>query len=171
MKTYAAFLCLLALTPSAFAEQRDQNVVGIGPWDISTSTKAGKFDSCSMTRTDGDLGITFVRSEDGLILALDSPKWKLERGKSYTVRLTAGGQSVDAKALAETRVVTIAMADGSFNANLKAANTLQVRGEGATLRVPLLKSALALERLEQCFEKNSRESPETNPFVAPGRKP
>lgn len=169
-KSYAAFVCFLFLTPSALAEQRDQTVA-IGPWDITTTTKAGKFESCSMTRTDGDLGISFVRAEDGLLLLLDSPKWKLERGKSYPVRLTAGGQSVEAKALAETRVVTIALADRSFNANLRAANTLEVKGEGATLRVPLYKSALALERLELCFERNIREGPETNPFVAPGRKP
>jgi hypothetical protein len=30
---------------------------------------------------------------------------------------------------------------------------------------------LALERLDMCFEKNVREGPETNPFVAPSRKP
>ena len=61
--------------------------------------------------TAGDLGISFVRGEDGLLLLLDSPKWKLERGKAYTVRLTAGGQSVEAQALAETKGVTIAVAD------------------------------------------------------------
>jgi GAF domain-containing protein len=27
------------------------------------------------------------------------------------------------------------------------------------------------ERLELCFEKNGREGPETNPFVAPNRRP
>ncbi len=170
MKPCAIAICLLFLTPAVFAEQQNQTVT-IGPWDITTTTKAGKFESCSMTRTDGDLGITFVRAEDGLLLLLDSPKWKLERGKAYPVRLTAGGQSVEAKALAEMRVVTVALTNRVFNANLRAANTLQVQGEGATLRVPLYKSALALERLELCFEKNSRESPETNPFVAPHRKP
>jgi hypothetical protein len=46
-----------------------------------------------------------------------------------------------------------------------------VQGEGAALRVPLDKSALAFERLEMCFDKNSREGPETNPFVAPSRRP
>ena len=61
-----------------------------------------------------------MRAQDGLLLLLDSPKWKLDRGKAYTVRLVAGSQSVEAKALAE---------------------------------------------------KNSRESAETNPFVAPDRKP
>jgi len=170
MKRYAVLLCFLILTPSAFA-QPDQAVV-IGPWVITTTTKAGKFDSCSMNRTTvGDLGISFVRGEDGLLLLLDSPKWKLERGKAYTVRLTAGGHSVEAKALAETKGVTVAVADRSFNARLRIANALEVRGEGATLHVPLDKSALALERLDMCFEKNARDGTETNPFVAPSRKP
>jgi hypothetical protein len=48
---------------------------------------------------------------------------------------------------------------------------LDVRAEGATLHVPLDKSALALDRLESCFEKNGREGIEANPFVAPSRKP
>ena len=101
----------------------------------------------------------------------DSPQWKLERGKAYTVRLTAGRQSVEAKALAETKGVTIAVADRSFVAGLRTANALEVQGAGAKLHVPLDQSALALERLDMCFEKNAREGPETNPFVAPSRKP
>ena len=106
-----------------------------------------------------------------MLLLLDSPKWKLERGKAYTVRLTAGGQSVETKALAETKSVTVAVADRSFSATLRTANALEVQGEGATLHVPLDKSALALERLDMCFKKHVREGTETNPFVAPSRKP
>jgi hypothetical protein len=67
--------------------------------------------------------------------------------------------------------VTIAFADRSFNERLRAANVLEVKAEGATLQVPLDRSALALDRLELCFEKNGRESVQTNPFVAPSRKP
>ena len=48
---------------------------------------------------------------------------------------------------------------------------LEVRGEGATLRVPLDGSMAALGRLETCFEKNSRTGVDNNPFVAPNRKP
>jgi len=112
-----------------------------------------------------------MRAQDGLLLLLDSPKWKLDRGKAYTVRLVAGSQSVEAKALAETRGVTVALADRPFNGKLRTATVLDVRGEGATLQVPLDGSAAAFERLEACFEKNRRESAETNPFVAPDRKP
>jgi hypothetical protein len=105
------------------------------------------------------------------LLLLDSPKWKLDRGKAYSVRLVAGAQSVEAKALAETKAVTITLADRPFNGKLRSATVLDVRGEGATLRVPLDGSSAAFERLETCFEKNSRESAETNPFIVPDRKP
>jgi hypothetical protein len=135
-----------------------------------TTFKADKFENCTMSRSASGLGITFIRTEDGLLLTLDSPKWKLERGKAYTVRLAAGSQSAEAKALAETKGVTIAFADRSFNEKLRTANVLEVKGEGATLRVPLDKSAMAFERLESCFERN-RESSETNPFVPPSRRP
>ena len=87
------------------------------------------------------------------------------------MKLLAGSRAAEAKALAEKTGVTIAFADGAFNERLRTANVLEVRGEGATLRVPLDKSAIAFDRLEACFERYSRESPETNPFVAPTRKP
>jgi hypothetical protein len=112
-----------------------------------------------------------IRTESRWSVAANSSKWKLERGKAYTVRLAVGSHSVDAKALAETKGVTIAFADRSFNERLRTASVLDVRAEGATLHVPLDKSALALDRLESCFEKNGREGIEANPFVAPSRKP
>jgi hypothetical protein len=96
---------------------------------------------------------------------------KRERGKIYDVTLVAGSRSVTAKALAETKSVTVALADRSLNERMRTANTLEVKGEGATLRVPLDGSTAALGRLETCFEKNSNASVESNPFVAPGRKP
>ena len=170
MNTNVVFVCSILVTSSAFAQPMEQTVA-IGPWEIATTYKAGKFDSCSMSRTAGDLAVSFVRAESGLLLLLDLSKWKLERGSAYPVRLAAAGQSVEAKALAETNGVTIALAESSFNAKLRTANALEVQGEGAALRVPLDKSALALERLEMCFDKNSREGPETNPFVAPSRRP
>ena len=107
---------------SALAQQPQDQTVAVGPWKIATTFKAEKFDSCTMSRTVADLGINFVRTQDGLLLLLDSPKWKLERGKAYTVRLMAGGQSVEAKALAETKTVTIALADRPFNGRLRSAN-------------------------------------------------
>jgi hypothetical protein len=40
-----------------------------------------------------------------------------------------------------------------------------------TVRVPLHGTAAGLQRLEACFNKNERQSTETNPFVAPSRAP
>jgi hypothetical protein len=124
-----------------------------------------------MSRSTNDLDITFLRTHDGLLLLLDSSKWKLERGKTYDVALLAGSRSVQAKALAETKSVTITLADRALNERMRTANILEVRGEGATLRVPLDGSTAALGRLETCFEKNSRAGVERNPFVAANRKP
>jgi hypothetical protein len=162
---------LISLTSSSLAQSQSSQTTTVGPWEIATSYKADKFEGCVMSRTTGGLGISFSRAKDGLLLILESPKWKLDRGKAYSVRLAAGSQSVDAKALAETKNVTVALSDRQFNGKLRSANVLEVRGEGATLRVPLDGSAAAFDRLETCFEKNSRESAETNPFVAPDRKP
>jgi hypothetical protein len=156
---------------SALAQQPQNQSVAVGSWNIATTYKAEKFENCTMSRTVTDLGVSFVRTEDGLLLVLDSPKWKLERGKAYSVRLTAGTQSVDAKALAESKGVTIALADRPFNGRLRSANALDVRGEGTTLNVPLDKSAAGFDRLDLCFEKNGRERTETNPFVSPNRRP
>jgi hypothetical protein len=62
--------------------------------------------------------------------------------------LVAGSRSVQAKALAEAKSVTIALPDRPLNERVRVANILEVRGEGTTLRVPLDRSAAALERLE-----------------------
>ena len=70
------------------------------------------------------------------MLFLESNKWKLENGKAYTVRLVAGSRSVEAKALAESKAVTIALTDRTLNDRLRTADVLEVRGEGASLRVP-----------------------------------
>ena len=172
MRTTLPFACLVLLMSPALGQQsQERQTVNVGPWSIVTTYKADKFESCTMSRSAPGLGISFIRNQDGLLLNLDSTKWKLERGNAYTVRLAAGSQSVDAKALAETKGVTIAFADRSFNENLRKAHVLEVRGEGDTIRVPLDGSTLALDRLEACFEKNGREGRETNPFVAPSRRP
>ncbi len=160
----------MRLATSAMTDAEGQTVT-VGPWTIATSYKGDRFDNCSMSRSTPGLEITFLRAQDGLSLVLDSQKWKLERGKAYTVRLVVGSRSVEAKALAESKAVTIAFVDRALNERLRTADVLEVRGEGATLRVPLDGSTAALGRLEACFDKNSRAGVETNPFVAPSRKP
>jgi hypothetical protein len=170
VRTPVALSVAATVATSAMAYAEEQTVM-VGPWTIATSYKGDKFDSCSMNRSASELDITFVRSQDGMLLLLDSQKWKLERGKAYTVRLAAGSRSVEAKALAESKAVTIALADRVLNERLRTVDVLEVKGEGATLHVPLDGSAAALGRLEACFDKNSRLGVETNPFVAPSRKP
>jgi Extensin-like protein C-terminus len=145
--------------------------VTVGPWDIATSYTGDKFISCSMSRSADDLNITFRRNQDGLFLLLGSRKWKLEQGKAYPVRLIAGSRSIEAQASADLESVTVALADRSLGKRLETANVLEVKGEGATLRVPLDGSTAAFERLDACFDKNSRSNVETNPFVAPNRRP
>ena len=149
----------------------EEHTVTVGRWTVAASYKGDRFANCSMSRSAADLDATFVLDQDGLSLVLDSQKWKLERGKAYPVRLVAGSRSVEGKALAEAKAVTIAFADRALNERLRTADVLEVRGQGATLRVPLDGSTAALERLEACFDKNSRAGVETNPFVAPSRKP
>jgi len=169
MRTSIALLSVIFLSTSALAGPRDNQTVNVGPWTIATHYKTDKFENCTMSRSAGELGITFVRSQDGLVALLDSPKWKLNKGKAYPVRLVAGSRSIDAQALAETKNVTIALEDPRLNSTLRVVSIFEVRGAGATLRVPLDGSAAAFERLETCFGK--RETAETNPFVAPSRKP
>jgi len=170
MRTAVALSVAASLATSAMAYAEEQTVT-VGPWTIADSYKGDRFDSCSMSRSASQLDIAFVRGQDGLLLLLDSQKWKLERGKAYTVRLVAGSRSVEAKALAESKAVTIALADRALNERLRTADVLEVRGEGATLLVSLDGSTAALGRLEACFDKNSGAGVETNPFVSPSRKP
>jgi lipoprotein-anchoring transpeptidase ErfK/SrfK len=163
MRTSFTALFVIFLATSAEAEPRDNQTVT--PWAIATNYRTDdKFESCTMSRSAGELGITFVRAQDGLVVLLDSPKWKLNRGKAYPVRLVAGSRSVDAQALAETKSVTIALEDPRFNSKLRLTNVLEVRGEGARLRVPLDGGSTAFERLETCF--NQSETAETNPASA-----
>jgi hypothetical protein len=151
---------------SSGAHPQEQTVT-VGPWTISTSYKADDFDGCAMSRSTEGMDVTFLRTRDSLLLFLQSQRWNLERGKAYTVRLMAGSRSVEAKALAESKAVTIALADRSFNERLSTVDLLEVRGEGATLRVPLEGSAAALKRLDACLDRNNRAGIDSNPFVSP----
>ena len=58
------------------------------------------------------------------------------RWQAYTIRLMAGSRSVEAKALAESKAVTIALADRALDERLRTADVLEVRGEGATSSPP-----------------------------------
>jgi len=143
----------------------------IGPWEIEAAFKGDKFDRCTITRKlDDEIVATFVKTGDGLTLELSSPNWKLDRGKLYPVKMTLGPKSFDEQVAAETSSVSMDIKDEKFTAALRSAGALDVVGAGATIRVPLDKSTDAFERLDQCVTKNER-AVETNPFVAPARRP
>jgi hypothetical protein len=170
MRAPVALSVAATVAASAMA-YADEQTVTVGPWTIAAAYKGDRFDSCTMNRSASELDVTFVRSQDGLLLRLGSPKWKLDSGRAYTVRLATGPRTFEAKALAEPKTVTIALTDRGVSEGLRMADVLEVKGEGATLRVPLDSSTAALGRLEACFDKNSRSGVDTNPFVAPSRKP
>jgi hypothetical protein len=156
----------------ARAKGRESKSENIGPWEIEATFKGDKFDRCAISRTlQDEVEVTFVRSDgDGLTLVLQSPNWKLDRGKNYAVRMDLGGQSWDTEVAAESNSVSVGVVDKKFNSGLRGSNALNIVAAGATIRVPLDKSRVALDRLKQCVAKNNRAI-ETNPFVAPARQP
>jgi hypothetical protein len=160
------------LLPAAVAHAAEQSKSDtIGPWTIEATFKGDKFDRCSINRNlQDDITATFVRTGDELTLELESPNWKLERGKQYPVKMTLGPVSFDTEVAAEPNSVSIDVKDKKFSAGLRTANALNIVAAGATIRVPLDASNAALDRLEKCVEKNDK-AVATNPFVAPARQP
>jgi hypothetical protein len=157
------------ITVASAAEETKTDM--IGPWQIEAVFKGDKFDRCSISRKlDDDIVATFVKTGDDLTLELSSPNWKLDRGKSYPVKMTLGPKSFDEEVAAETSSVSFAVKDDKFAAALRSANAMNVIGAGATIRVPLDRSSDAFDRLGQCVTKNER-AVESNPFVAPARRP
>src|SRR5690606_34181162 len=106
------FICAAAVAMPAFAEEAsDERTVTVGPWTIATTYKGDTFENCTMSRSVDDLNVTFRRNRDGLVLALDSSGWTLDEGEAYTVRLAAGSKETEAKAMAASQSVTIALPD------------------------------------------------------------
>lgn len=168
---FAAPAMIASLLFPAVALAEESKSENIGPWEIEATFKGDKFDRCSINRTlQDDIKATFVRTSDGLTLELESPNWKLERGKQYPVKMNLGPVNFDAEVAAEPNSVSIDVKDKKFSAGLRTASALNILAAGATIRVPLDASTIALDRLEKCVEKNNR-AVETNPFVAPARQP
>jgi hypothetical protein len=160
-------------TPPASPERKpEERAETVGPWTISTDHAAADLEGCAMSRSTEGTEVTFLRNRDTtLLLLLQSQKWTLERGKSYSVRVAVGPRSVETKALAESKAVRIALTDRFLLRSLHTADALEVRGEGATLRVPLDGSSAALARLNACSDNNNRAGAQTNPFVSPSNRP
>ncbi len=161
----------VACAPSLALAVEESKSENIGPWEIEATYKADKFDRCTISRKlDNEITARFIRTDDGLTFMLESPNWKLERGKQYPVKMSLGPQSWDTEVAAEASSVSIGVDRKKFETGLRNANALNVVAAGATINVPLDKSRVALERLEGCVEKNERAA-ESNPFVAPVRQP
>jgi len=167
MKGRAIFFSVFLLSGAAQAQSDDKTVL-IGPWKIEASfTKEQKFDRCMMSRTvDNGVTASFARDNSGIALVMTSERWKLDSGKAYAVEFLAGKTSWKTDVTATADTVRVALTDERFNKALRNANRLDVKGAGATISVPLDKSAAALARLESCYENNKNAS-ETNPFEAP----
>ena len=101
---------------------------------------------------------------------MSSPKCKLGCGKSYLVELAAGSSTLQAGLAASGNTVTLPVKDEKFLRLLKLADSPDVKGNGATIKVALDESAVALDRLEACFAKNGSAA-ERNPVVAPSGEP
>ena len=165
----AAFL---ALGPGlAYAQTLSSEAVAIGPWQIEATYRSSKFERCVMRRTTEEgIEVRFQRDAKGLEISMDSPRWRLERGKSYPVELIAGSTTFKANMIATRTAVSLPIEDERFLKALRLADGLDVKGAGSTIAVALDKSAAGLERLETCYIKNAAAT-ETNPFVAPSRRP
>lgn len=170
MRIPIAAVVLTTMAVAAHA-QTSEGTVAIGPWKVDAVSKGQKFERCTMTRTTDDgVDVQFTRDATGLDLTMSSPKWKLGRGKSYPVELAAGSSTLQAEVAATGNAVSLPVKDERFLKSLKLADSLDVKGEGATITVALNKSAAGLDRLEACYAKNGSAT-ETNPFVAPKSKP
>ena len=112
----AALIALPALPGHAVEESKSET---IGPWEIEAVFKGDTFDRCAIHREVRD-GIVarFVRTGDGLSLELESPNWKLERGKNYPVKMAMGPFSFDVEVAAEPNSVSMAIKDEKFETPL-----------------------------------------------------
>ena len=142
--------------------------ISIGPWQIGADfTEERKLDQCVMSRMTKDgIEARFTREEAGLSLVMTSPRWELDKGKTYPVEFVAGSAAWKADVAAASDAVSVSLTDQLFNDALKKANSLEVRAAGKTITVSLNRSADAFARLERCYQTNNKAG-ETNPFVAP----
>jgi hypothetical protein len=172
MRSFLLMTCFVFCSAAAHAQTLSESqAVAIGPWQIEAAYRNGKFERCIMSRTTEEgIEARVARDGNGLILTMTSPRWRLEAGKSYPVELVAGASTWSTTMAATLNSVRVALTEPRFTDGLRLADILEVRGAGSAIRVPLEKSAAAMERLERCYERN-RNSTETNPFIVPKRKP
>ena len=105
--TYVVAVAATIALPGAASAAEESKSENIGPWEIEAVFKGDKFDRCSVSRSlQDDIVVRFIRTVDDLSLELESPNWKLERGKDYPVKITAGPLSFDKDFAAESNFVS-----------------------------------------------------------------
>jgi hypothetical protein len=160
----AASVTLAIASGHAAEDRRSQD---LGPWEIETIHKGDKLDHCSINRSlQDDIVARFVRTTDDMRLELESPKWKLERGKNYPVKISVGSLSLEAEVAAEPQSVSLDFDNKKLESALRNASTLSIVAAGATIRVPLDKSAVAFDALAKCVDEQA-ETVAANIFCAP----
>jgi hypothetical protein len=111
----------------------------VRPWDIEAAFKNDNFDHCAVSRSVDEVVVKFIRTNDGLSLVLQSPNWKLERGKRYQVHMKAGGLGWDAEVAAEPNSVSVPVSDTKFKNGIRVANLLLLREQGLRSEYLLIK--------------------------------
>jgi len=168
---YGILVAAFSVLPAVSLAAEQNKSENIGPWEIEATFKGDKFDRCSINRNlQDDTVARFVQTGERLTLELESPNWKLERGKNYPVKMILGPQSLNTELAAELNSVSMEVRDKKLKSGLRSASALNIVAAGATIKVPLDSSADAFQRLEQCVAKNNL-SAANNPFVAPARRP
>ena len=165
-------VAVISTGPIAAAAPSETDSVMVGPWKVEALSRNSKFLDCAMSRTTSEgVEVKVSRDGEGLLLRMTSPKWRLGRGKSYPVDLVAGNLDERADVSANGDAVSVRLTDDEFVGKLAQENELDVKGAGSTIKVALDGSAAALDRLNSCYDKNSKNTTEANPFVAPKQKP
>jgi hypothetical protein len=171
---FAAIAGMIAIAnlPSPARAVDESKSENIGPWEIEATFKGDKLDRCTISRKldTNDIVASFTKTPEVLTLMLESPNWKLDRGQEYKVTMKLGPQSFESEVAAESDSVSVDVKDEKFVSGLRSANALNVVAAGAIIEVPLDRSRDAFARLDECVEKNST-AVQTNPFVAPPRRP
>jgi hypothetical protein len=149
---------------------RDQDEsIKVGPWTILTEIDNGYFWGCSMRRTVGEITMGFDRLEDGLFVGLYSPRWKLQEGRSYHVRVTVGAETKQAHAKAEdSKTVTVQLDDRAVRI-LGDQSAITVVTPSMEISIRMDEAKEALGKLEQCYV--AQERARANPFGAPIAEP
>ena len=77
----ALFCTILMIYPTIAWATEEIKKDTVGPWEIEAAFKNDKFDHCAIRRKIDEVSVSFIRTNDGLSLELQSPSWKLDRGK------------------------------------------------------------------------------------------